>query len=144
MNLHLLHLLTESVAEEAVDKFMDLFDNSTFDSVVLCTKGIGMLSKEISKAETAKTDKEKLRRYKLALAHAKRLKAEAKKIPPDKWSDHLLRVMKLSIGNIFNYTKAAVSEKDLKNMTRNDTLEKIDIVIKTIEARIDTHEKKAD
>ena len=144
MNLNLLHLLTESVAEEAVDKFMNLFDNSTFDSVVLCTKGIGMLSKEISKAEASKTDEEKLRKYKLALKHAKRLKTEAKKIPPDKWSDHLLRVMELSIGDIFNYTKAAVSEKDLKNMTRNDTLEKIDLIIKTIETRIKTLEKKAD
>lgn len=143
MNLTLLRLMSESAGKVVTDAFMDLFDNSTVDSVVLCTKGIAMLSKEIAEAERAKTDDESLQRYKAALKHAKRLRAEANKFPPDKWTDHLLRVMKVNLGDIINYTKAAVVEKDLKNMTRNDTVETIDIIIKTIEQRIKMLEKKS-
>lgn len=142
INLNLLSIMTESAGEVVADAFMALFDNSTIDSVVLCTKGITMLSKEVAKAERAKPESESLRQYKLTLTHAKRLRKEAAALPPDQWTDHLLRVMKVNLGDIINYTKAVVVEKDLNNMTRNDTLEVIDATIKAIELRIKALEKK--
>lgn len=138
MNYLLMGFLAESLTSTTKDAFMDLFDNATVDSTVLCIKGLTMLSKEIASAEAAKVDNEKLERYKVAHGHAKILYGKAKAIPPDKWSDHLIRTMSISIGDIINYTKAIVVEKDLKNMTRNDTLQRINTIIKSIEARIKT------
>lgn len=120
---------------------MELFDSSTADSVIICTKGFAMLSKEIAAAERAKTDEEQLKRYKDVLSHAKMLRAEAAKIPPDNWTDHFLRLMKVNIGDIANYARAAIVEKDLKDMTRNDTVDNIDVIIKAIEVRIKRLEK---
>ncbi|MCM1295039.1 MAG: hypothetical protein NC311_05810 [Muribaculaceae bacterium] len=122
---------------------MKIFDNTTDDSAVLCAKAIAMLSKEIAKAEATKDDDEKLKQYKTILRHAKKLRAEASKLPPDKWTDHLMRAMKMNIGSIITYTKAAIVEKDLKNMTRNGTVDMMDTIIKTIETRIDSLEKKS-
>ena len=121
-----------------VDKFKALYDNSTVDSVELCTKGMVILTKEVAKAEQAKPKSESLRQYKITLKHAESLRKEAAKIPPDRWTDHFYRALLPSFGTIFNYTKAVVQERDIKNMTRNDVLADFDKVIATIKLRIKT------
>lgn len=144
MNLSYLRESALGKTKEAVDEFIDLFDSSTVDSVELCTKGIAILTKEIAAAERAKSNSESIAQYKKALDHAKRLRREATKIPADKWTDHVIRTINPSFGTIFNYTKAVVKEKDVKHMTRNDTIESFDMIIKSIEARIKMLEDKED
>lgn len=141
MNLMLLKEASLGKVVRAADEFVDMFDNSTLDSIELCTKGIVMLSKEVAKAEAAEPKSESIKQYKVALNHAKRLRAEAKKIPPDKWTDHALRLMKTNIFSIGKYVKAVLYDKSVKTMTRESTISSIDLMIKGIEARIDVLEK---
>jgi len=123
-------------------EFDSLFSSSTVDSLVLVTKGSAILSKEIAKAERTRNHGLKLDRYRTALTHAKLLKVEAKKIPPDKWTDQVYRMLNPSFSSVFNYTKAVLVEHDLKNMSRNDAIDQFNKIIKAIQARIRALEKK--
>lgn len=130
-----LRSLLEGVDAEDV---VDMLVTSPLESDLLVAKGSTILAKEIASAKAEKDPKEKKVKWKKALRDAKALRKKANEIPPDNMTDHAWRALTSPWwSSAMDYGTALLKREKLKDMSKNDAIEKFDMMIAYIERQID-------
>lgn len=134
--------MLEAVGSESVKDI--LLGHSSVDAAVVLTKAAVAFGKELAKAKSTGDPEQRLAIWKEALRDAKEMRKVASSIPPDGVADHTWRLVTSTWWmNLYAYSSTAVkSDEKITEMTKDDTIKKLDMVIAYIEHEIEVCEKK--
>lgn len=139
-----LRALTEATVDS--DTVLDILGRSGTESSILLTKAAVVFGREITQAKSTKDPEKRLAIWKQALKDAKAMRKAANSIPADGIADHTWRLIVSPWWlSAYAYGSAAMNKNEkVTTVTKDDTIQKFDMMIAYIEHEIKRCEQKID
>ena len=137
-----LRVLTEVTMDN--ETVMDILGRSGVESSVLLIKASIIFARDIKRAKSIKNPEERLKAWKQLLKDARAMRKAANNIPPDGIADHTWRLFTSPWWvNTYAYSAAYVDpDKKVTTVTKDDTIQKFDMMIAYIELEIKRCEER--